>query len=117
MSEWYETFKDLSAGTIGGCAGIVVGQPLDTIKVRLQSQGTSASGTSTMYKGPVDALVKMVCSYTLIVILCLPLFGMLGNSLSLIPFYPWMLYLYLSISSCIYPYPPSIYIYIYLYIG
>lgn len=26
--------KDLLAGTIGGMAGIVAGQPLDTIKVR-----------------------------------------------------------------------------------
>lgn len=74
MSEWYDTFKDLTAGTIGGCAGIVVGQPLDTIKVRLQAQGISntnvptgaaagAAGSaapSMMYKGPVDAFIKMV---------------------------------------------------------
>ena len=26
--------KELVAGTVGGCAGIVAGQPLDTIKVR-----------------------------------------------------------------------------------
>ena len=59
-NEWYETLKDLTAGTIGGCAGIVVGQPLDTIKVRLQAQGTSAASTASSYNGPIDALVKMV---------------------------------------------------------
>ena len=30
--------KDLTAGTLGGVAGIVVGQPLDTAKVRLQAK-------------------------------------------------------------------------------
>jgi solute carrier family 25 carnitine/acylcarnitine transporter 20/29 len=33
-----EVARDLGAGTCGGCAGIVTGQPLDTIKVRLQSR-------------------------------------------------------------------------------
>ena len=30
--------RDLGAGTFGGCAGITFGQPLDTIKVRLQAR-------------------------------------------------------------------------------
>ena len=30
--------RDLVAGTLGGCAGITFGQPLDTIKVRLQAR-------------------------------------------------------------------------------
>ena len=30
--------RDLGAGTLGGCAGILSGQPLDTIKVRLQAR-------------------------------------------------------------------------------
>jgi hypothetical protein len=60
MSEWYDTVKDLTAGTIGGCAGIVVGQPLDTIKVRLQAQGISSAANAMHYTGPIDAFFKMV---------------------------------------------------------
>ena len=30
-------WKDLTAGTIGGVSGVVVGQPMDTVKVRLQT--------------------------------------------------------------------------------
>lgn len=30
--------RDLGAGTFGGCLGIAFGQPLDTIKVRLQAR-------------------------------------------------------------------------------
>ncbi|OQR99750.1 mitochondrial carnitine/acylcarnitine carrier protein [Achlya hypogyna] len=36
--EWIDIAKDLCAGTVGGVAGIVAGHPLDTIKVRLQTQ-------------------------------------------------------------------------------
>ena len=35
--------RDLIAGTAGGVCGIVVGQPFDTIKVRLQTQGVTGS--------------------------------------------------------------------------
>lgn len=59
-NEWYETLKDLTAGTIGGCGGIVVGQPLDTVKVRLQAQGSSGATSGLHYSGPIDALIKMV---------------------------------------------------------
>ena len=36
---WYESdvARELMAGTIGGCAGILVSQPFDVIKVRLQA--------------------------------------------------------------------------------
>jgi solute carrier family 25 carnitine/acylcarnitine transporter 20/29 len=36
---WYESTiaRELLAGTIGGCAGILVSQPFDVIKVRLQA--------------------------------------------------------------------------------
>ena len=50
--EWMNTLKDLTAGTIGGCSGIVAGQPLDTVKVRLQSTNS--------FTGPLDCLVKTV---------------------------------------------------------
>ena len=38
--------RDLAAGTLGGCAGIAAGQPLDTIKVRLQSRPGHFSGVA-----------------------------------------------------------------------
>ncbi|OQR94012.1 mitochondrial carnitine/acylcarnitine carrier protein [Achlya hypogyna] len=41
--EWIEIAKDLNAGTIGGVAGIVAGHPLDTIKVKLQTQCHTSS--------------------------------------------------------------------------
>lgn len=44
--------KDLTAGTAGGCMGIVVGQPLDTAKVRLQSH-------PEMYRNFWHVLVSM----------------------------------------------------------
>lgn len=50
------TLKDLTAGTVGGCAGIVAGQPLDTIKVRMQTQDK----TNVIFRGPVHCLVTTV---------------------------------------------------------
>jgi len=47
---------DFGAGCIGGAAGVVVGQPFDTVKVRLQVQ----SGNNVMYKGVSDCVMKMV---------------------------------------------------------
>ena len=40
--------KDLFAGTVGACVGIVVGQPLDTVRVRMQAGGFPP-GTSATY--------------------------------------------------------------------
>jgi hypothetical protein len=58
--------EELIAGTIGGCAGIAAGQPLDTIKLRLQAAGTPyrsafrclvdtvrLEGVAALYKGMV----------------------------------------------------------------
>eukprot|EP00466_Bigelowiella_natans_P016204 jgi/Bigna1/54313/estExt_Genewise1Plus.C_310122 len=47
--------KDLVAGTVGGCGGIVAGQPLDTIKVRLQSPKTR-----NLYTGVLHCFQKVV---------------------------------------------------------
>ncbi|XP_064484642.1 mitochondrial basic amino acids transporter-like [Ornithodoros turicata] len=41
---------DFVAGCLGGCAGVIVGHPFDTIKVRLQIQ----DGSSPKYKGSFD---------------------------------------------------------------
>ncbi|KAL8651273.1 MAG: hypothetical protein Q9210_003347, partial [Variospora velana] len=46
-----ETFKDLFAGAAGGVAQVLIGQPFDIIKVRLQ--------TTTRYAGAVDAATKI----------------------------------------------------------
>ena len=35
--------RDVVAGSVGGAASVVVGQPFDTIKVRVQAQPTSAA--------------------------------------------------------------------------
>jgi solute carrier family 25 carnitine/acylcarnitine transporter 20/29 len=46
-SEWVSIGQDLFAGTLGACAGIVVGQPLDTIKTRMQTS-SGALGLSAL---------------------------------------------------------------------
>ncbi|GLE04388.1 hypothetical protein PINS_up015727 [Pythium insidiosum] len=47
--EWLDVVKDLNAGTVGGVAGIIAGHPLDTIKVRLQTEAVpGASVLSTL---------------------------------------------------------------------
>eukprot|EP00243_Klebsormidium_subtile_P003104 TRINITY_DN16251_c0_g1_i1.p1 TRINITY_DN16251_c0_g1~~TRINITY_DN16251_c0_g1_i1.p1 ORF type:complete len:345 (+),score=44.03 TRINITY_DN16251_c0_g1_i1:446-1480(+) len=61
---------DFVAGTVGGCAGIVVGHPFDLIKVRLQTQpdvsvataarsaGEASTSGAGLYKGPMDCLKR-----------------------------------------------------------
>lgn len=44
---------DSVAGTMGNCVGIVIGQPLDTVKVRLQAE-------PGLYSGPLDCFWKTV---------------------------------------------------------
>ncbi|OEL26752.1 Mitochondrial carnitine/acylcarnitine carrier-like protein [Dichanthelium oligosanthes] len=48
--------KDLTAGTVGGAAQLVVGHPFDTIKVKLQSQPTPPPGQPPRYAGAADAV-------------------------------------------------------------
>lgn len=47
--------QDLIAGTVGGWAQVIVGQPLDTIKVRIQTQPTPA-----IYKNATDCFQQLV---------------------------------------------------------
>ncbi|KAK6636182.1 hypothetical protein RUM43_009835 [Polyplax serrata] len=47
---------DFFAGCLGGCAGILVGHPLDTIKIRIQTQDFR----NPLYKGTVDCFRKVV---------------------------------------------------------
>ncbi|EIW59320.1 mitochondrial carrier [Trametes versicolor FP-101664 SS1] len=46
------TINELLAGSVGGAAQVIVGQPLDTVKTRAQ---TAPSG---MFKGPMDILTQ-----------------------------------------------------------
>jgi len=50
----FQAMKDLTAGTVGGVGLCIVGHPLDTLKVRLQTQ----SHTKPLYSGAVDCLQK-----------------------------------------------------------
>jgi len=53
-SEWYRAFKDLSSGTFGGIAQVASGHPLDTIKVRLQTQQPDPVTGKMPFDGMVD---------------------------------------------------------------
>jgi hypothetical protein len=54
--------KDLTAGTVGGAANLIVGHPFDTIKVKLQSQPTPAPGQLPKYSGAIDAVKQTVAA-------------------------------------------------------
>ncbi|KAN0080411.1 Mitochondrial carrier domain containing protein [Tylopilus felleus] len=73
------TINDLVAGSFGGAAQVLVGQPLDTIKTRAQI------APKGMFKGPMDILVQTVRRegfFALYKGMASPLFGIAGvNSL------------------------------------
>ena len=48
-------FVATTSGTVAGIAGVVAGHPFDTVKVRLQSQGSAI-----VYSGPFDCLLKTI---------------------------------------------------------
>ena len=50
-SLWVSALKDIVAGTVGGMTTVVVGHPLDTVKVRLQT-------STSHYTSMVDCIVK-----------------------------------------------------------
>ncbi|KAF3675469.1 Mitochondrial carnitine/acylcarnitine carrier-like protein [Capsicum annuum] len=54
--------KDLTAGTVGGAAQLIVGHPFDTIKVKLQSQPTPLPGQLPKYSGAIDAVRQTVAA-------------------------------------------------------
>lgn len=54
--------KDLTAGTVGGAAQLVVGHPFDTIKVKLQSQPTPLPGQPPKYAGAIDAVKQTIAA-------------------------------------------------------
>ncbi|KAL5224883.1 hypothetical protein ABZP36_011522 [Zizania latifolia] len=54
--------KDLTAGTVGGAAQLVVGHPFDTIKVKLQSQPTPPPGQPPKFAGAMDAVKQTLAA-------------------------------------------------------
>lgn len=52
--------KDFLAGGFGGMCLVTAGHPLDTIKVRLQTQPTPKPGEQLLYKGTWDCALKTV---------------------------------------------------------
>ncbi|KAL5713970.1 hypothetical protein ACHQM5_015996 [Ranunculus cassubicifolius] len=54
--------KDLTAGTVGGAAQLIVGHPFDTIKVKLQSQPVPLPGQPPKFAGAIDAVKKTVAA-------------------------------------------------------
>ena len=54
---WYEIFKDIAAGAIGGMAGKIIDHPFDSIKVKLQHQ-TTLGGSGGQFSGPWDCFSR-----------------------------------------------------------
>ncbi|KAG7160121.1 Mitochondrial carnitine/acylcarnitine carrier protein-like [Homarus americanus] len=52
--------KDFLAGGFGGACTVVVGHPLDTIKVRLQTQPIPEPGKKALYSGTWDCALKTI---------------------------------------------------------
>lgn len=48
--------SEFVAGCVGGCAGVAVGHPLDTIKVRIQTQDS----LNPRYKGTFDCFRQTI---------------------------------------------------------
>uniref|UniRef100_A0A0E0IWV4 Mitochondrial carnitine/acylcarnitine carrier-like protein n=1 Tax=Oryza nivara TaxID=4536 RepID=A0A0E0IWV4_ORYNI len=60
--EMGDVAKDLTAGTVGGAAQLVVGHPFDTIKVKLQSQPTPPPGQPPKFAGAIDAVKQTLAA-------------------------------------------------------
>ncbi|TRM63810.1 mitochondrial carrier domain-containing protein [Schizophyllum amplum] len=73
------TLNELAAGSVGGAAQVLVGQPLDTVKTRAQI------APAGMFKGPMDILLQTVRKEGFLALykgMASPLFGIAGvNSL------------------------------------
>ncbi|KAM7491081.1 hypothetical protein LguiA_034002 [Lonicera macranthoides] len=57
-----DVVKDLTSGTVGGAAQLIVGHPFDTIKVKLQSQPTPLPGQLPKYSGAIDAVKQTIAA-------------------------------------------------------
>lgn len=54
------SIKDFIAGGVGGSCTVIVGQPLDMIKVRLQTQPKPEPGQKALYAGTWDCAMKTI---------------------------------------------------------
>lgn len=52
-------YKRIIAGLSSGAIGILVANPTDVIKIRLQAEGNLAKGMPRRYNGVMDAWVKI----------------------------------------------------------
>ncbi|CAG8564381.1 5810_t:CDS:2 [Ambispora leptoticha] len=50
--------KDCASGTFGGIVQVFIGQPFDTVKVRLQTQPIPSPGQKPLYNGLLDCVRK-----------------------------------------------------------
>jgi len=55
-----KSWMDLLSGNVGGVAVVVAGHPLDTIKVRLQTQPVLKPGETPLFGGIVDCAAKTI---------------------------------------------------------
>lgn len=60
QSQQQSALKSFIAGGFGGSCLVFAGHPLDTIKVRLQTQPYNADGKPTLYKGTYDCGKKII---------------------------------------------------------
>ncbi|KAF9938021.1 Mitochondrial carrier protein ymc2 [Modicella reniformis] len=58
MSDSMRAVKDCASGTIGGFLQVFVGQPFDTVKVRLQTMPAPLPGQAPKYSGTLDCVKK-----------------------------------------------------------
>ncbi|CAG8490184.1 315_t:CDS:2 [Diversispora eburnea] len=52
--------KDCASGTVGGIVQVFVGQPFDTVKVRLQTQPIPKAGEQPRFSGMLDCVQKTI---------------------------------------------------------
>jgi len=57
-SSGYNAIKDIASGTMGGVAQVLSGHPLDTIKVRLQTQQPDPVTGEMPFKNMMDCARK-----------------------------------------------------------
>jgi len=57
--EWRSAARDIISGTVGGIAQVIAGHPLDTVKVRLQTQVVKA-GEAPQFSGMMDCVRKTI---------------------------------------------------------
>ncbi|KAF9182354.1 Mitochondrial carrier protein ymc2 [Haplosporangium sp. Z 11] len=57
-SDSMRAVKDCASGTVGGFLQVFVGQPFDTVKVRLQTMPAPLPGQAPLYNGTMDCVKK-----------------------------------------------------------